>query len=199
MTKNIRRAGCVLLAALVLSALTACKKKEDKAFEPTFQLKDYSTDDPVPISFKIPNAWGQVADPSGAGMLVFAGREAYENGGFDNVSVCVYEMDSAAPAMEDVEAAFKSDFEAKVKENYAEAAGFTYGSFETSLRQVFTAEYKVPVLGRELTQKIYYPLVDNLQIYIAACDNGGGEILADDAAMEIVQSLRVGKEVAEEE
>lgn len=199
MRKNTKRIACLLLAALSVTAFSACKKKDDKSFTPEFPVKDFEVTDPVPVSFQIPNEWGQVADPSGAGILVFAGGEAFEGSGFSNVSVCIYEMDGPAPAMKDVEAAFKSDFEARVKSEYADAVNFVYDSYETSLHQVFTAEYQVPVMGKELTQKVHYPLVDNLQIYVASCDNGGGKIPADEAAREIVQTLRTGKEVVTEE
>lgn len=190
MKKSFQRVVCVSLAVLIATAFPACKKKE-KEFKPSFAIKNYADED---IAFAIPDAWGEVADPSGSGVLVFAGKEAYEDGGFNNVSVCVYDTENPAPVLEDVKAAFQEGFEAKVKESYPEAADFSYDDFEAAGRPVFTAQYRVTVMEKELTQKVFYPLVDNKQIYVAACDNGGEGISAQEAAEEIVHTLRVGSD-----
>lgn len=188
MKKSFQRVACVSLAVLMATAFPACKKKE-KAFTPSFAIKNYANEE---VAFAIPDAWGEVADPSGSGVLVFAGKEAYEEGGFNNVSVCIYDTENPAPELKDVKAAFQEGFEAKVKEYYPDAADFAYDDFEAGEYTVFTAQYRATVLEKELTQKVFYPLVDNKQIYVAACDNGGEGISAQEAAEEIVRTLRVG-------
>lgn len=188
MKKSFQRVACASLAVLIATAFPACKKKE-KAFTPSFPIKSYADDG---IAFSIPETWGQVADPSGSGVLVFAGKEAYEEGGFNNVSVCIYDTENPAPELEDVKTAFQDNFEAKVKESYPEATEFVYDNFETAGYPVFTAQYRASALGKDLTQKVFYPLIDRKQIYVAACDNGGEGISAEEAAEEIVRTLRVG-------
>lgn len=196
MKKSFQRVACILLAVAITAALPACKKKDKReSYTPPFPIQDYADAD---FAFSIPKEWGQIADPTGSGVLVFAGKEAYEEGGFNNVSVCVYDTDNNAPSIEEVEAAFKEGFEAKVKEQHPDAAEFAYGTFNASQYPVFTAEYRVSLLGKDLTQKIYYPLVDNKQIYVAACDTGGEGISADEAAKEILHSLRMVDGAVEE-
>lgn len=196
MKKGFQRLACIFVAVAMAAALPACKKKDKKeTYEPSFPIKSYADAD---YNFSIPDEWGQLADPSGSGVLVFAGKEAYEEPGFNNVSVCIYDTDSKAPSMEDVEAAFQEGFEAKVKESHPEATDFAYGTFNASQYPVFTAEYRVSLMGKDLTQRIYYPLVDNKQIYVAACDTGGEGISADEAAKEIVHSFYVTSAANEE-
>lgn len=190
MKKSLRKGVCFSLAVVMALTFPACKKKDKaESFTPSFATQFYENGD---ILFKFPKEWGQIADPSGAGMLVFAGKEAYEEGGFNNVTVCIYDTDAKAPALEDVETAFKTDFEAKVKAAHEDAAEFTYSNFQAGEYTVFSAEYHTSALGKEMTQTVYYPLVDNKQIYVAACDNGGEGVSAAEVAKEIVYTLRVG-------
>lgn len=178
--------GAVLLIVLMLPA---CKKSKVEAFEASFVSKTFEGEG---LIFSIPSEWGQVADPSGSGVWVFAGEDAYEStNGFNNVSVCVYDSGQPAPKLEDVKAAFEADFEAKIKETYPEATEFAYSSFETKNFTVFAAEYRCAVMGKELVQKVYYPLVDNKQIYVASCDVGDGLINAGEAARNVIHTLSV--------
>lgn len=191
MKKGFQRIACVFLAVTAV-ILPSCKK-EDKGFEPSFGMKAFETEDPQPIRFSIPLQWGQIADPSSSGILVFAGEEAYQGGSFNNVSVCIYPSGSEqAPEITDVQTSFQEGFETKVKEQYAQAAGFVYEVVEMPLFQVFTAEYTIPSGDMNLKQKVYYPLTKNLQIYVAACDNGGEGISADEVAQTILQTLYLG-------
>ena len=191
MKRNFQRIACVFLAVTAVM-LPSCKKK-DKGFEPSFGVKAFETEDPQPIRFSIPQQWGQIADPSGSGILVFAGEEAYQGGSFNNVSVCIYPSGSEqAPEITDVQASVQEGFETKIKEQYAEASEFVYEMIEAPLFQVFTAAYTVPSGDMQLKQKVYYPLTGNLQIYVAACDNGGEGISADEMAHTIIQTLYLG-------
>lgn len=157
-----------LCACIVVFGMAACGKKDKPPFKTTLYKGEL-------VSFEIPEDWEAIADPSGQGLLVFAPKEGRGDTGFNNVTVYTQPAEAKSIRPEDVKTAFSENFETQIKGKFADASGFAYADLEAGDYQVFTASYKCTLMGREIAQTLYIPIVGQIQVCFAACDGGVAE------------------------
>lgn len=173
-----------LLLITSIFFVIGCGKNSIEVPKPDFETQKVSEDN---FEFEIPTTWEKADISLTSGQYVYTTKDANLESGTSNVSIIISETSEKTIKMEDA----KTELESQIKTTFGDnVTNIKTNSLKASCGDVCVGNYDLSISGINMSQTLYYPLIDNYNVTITSTNiNDNTTPSPEDVAKHIINTF----------